>query len=223
MCIRDRIVGLLVLEPHFSASVIILAVGAVMLFLGGVSFAWFAGAFAAAGAGLAVLLTFFPYASTRISTWRDPFSSSSDEGYQIVQSLYTIGSGGLSGLGLGGSRQKFLYLPEEHNDCIFAITCEELGLVGATLIMVLFALLIIRGYWLAIHARDRFGSLLIVGVTTQIALQTFLNIAVVTNFIPNTGISLPFFSYGGTALAIQLLEVGIVLSVSRQIPAPKSK
>ena len=108
------IVGLLVLEPHFSASVIILAVGAVMLFLGGVSFAWFAGAFAAAGAGQAVLLTFFPYASTRISTWRDPFSSSSDEGYQIVQSLYTIGSGGLSGLGLGGSRQKFLYLPVEN-------------------------------------------------------------------------------------------------------------
>lgn len=122
------IVGLLVLEPHFSASVIILAVGAVMLFLGGVSFAWFAGAFAAAGAGLAVLLTFFPYASTRISTWRDPFSSSSDDGYQIVQSLYTIGSGGLSGLGLGGSRQKFLYLPEEHNDFIFSVHLRGAGL-----------------------------------------------------------------------------------------------
>lgn len=140
------IVGLLVLEPHFSASVIILAVGAVMLFLGGVSFAWFAGAFAAAGAGLAVLLTFFPYASTRISTWRDPFSSSSDDGYQIVQSLYTIGSGGLSGLGLGGSRQKFLYLPEEHNDFIFSVTCEELGFIGAAVILILFAMLILRGY-----------------------------------------------------------------------------
>ena len=101
------------------------------------------------------------------------------------------------------------------------MVCEELGLVGASLIMILFALLIIRGYWIAIHAKDRFGSLLVVGVTTQIALQTFLNIAVVTGFIPATGISLPFFSYGGTALAIQLVEVGIVLSVSRQIPAPK--
>ena len=215
------IVGLLVLEPHFSASVIILAVGAVMLFLGGVSFAWFAGAFAAAGAGLAVLLTFFPYASTRISTWRDPFSSSSDEGYQIVQSLYTIGSGGLSGLGLGGSRQKFLYLPEEHNDFIFAVVCEELGLIGATLVMLVFALLILRGFWVALQARDRFGALLVVGIMTQISLQTFLNIAVVSGLVPATGISLPFFSYGGTALALQLFEMGIVLSVSRQIPAPR--
>ena len=116
-----------------------------------------------------------------------------------------------------------MFLPEEHNDFIFAVVVEELGLVGAALIMILFALLIIRGFWLAINARDRFGSLLVVGVTVQIALQAFLNMAVVTNLIPNTGISLPFFSYGGTALAIQLAEVGMVLSVSRQIPAPKAK
>ena len=211
------IVGLLVLEPHFSASVIILAVGAVMLFLGGVSFAWFAGAFAAAGAGLAVLLTFFPYASTRISTWRDPFSSSSDEGYQIVQSLYTIGSGGLSGLGLGGSRQKFLYLPEEHNDFIFSVTCEELGFIGAAVILILFAMLILRGYWIALHCRDRFNFLVVAGVTTLLAIQVFLNVAVVTNLVPCTGISLPFFSYGGTALLIQLGEMGIILSASRDI------
>src|SRR5699024_8814250 len=134
----------------------------------------------------------------------------------------TIGSGGLLGVGLGKSRQKFMFLQEEHNDFNFAVVCEELGLGGATLIMLLFALLIIRDYWMAIHAKDRFGSLLVVGVTTQIALQTFLNIAVVTGLIPATGISLPFFSYGGTALAIQLVEVGVVLSVSRQIPAPKS-
>ena len=165
------IVGLLILEPHFSASVIILAVGAVMLFLGGVSFAWFAGAFAAAGAGLAVLLTFFPYASTRISTWRDPFSSSSDEGYQIVQSLYTIGSGGLSGLGLGGSRQKFLYLPEEHNDFIFSVTCEELGFIGAAVILILFAMLILRGYWIALHCRDRFSFLVCAGITVRHIFQ----------------------------------------------------
>ena len=181
------------------------------------SFAWFAGAFAAAGAGLAVLLTFFPYASTRISTWRDPFSSSSDEGYQIVQSLYTIGSGGLSGLGLGGSRQKFLYLPEEHNDFIFSVTCEELGFIGAAVILILFAMLILRGYWIALHCRDRFSFLVCAGITTLLAIQVFLNIAVVTNLVPCTGISLPLFSYGGTALLIQLGELGIVLSASRDI------
>ena len=141
-----------------------------------------------------------------------------DAAYQIRQSLLAVGSGGLLGVGLGQSRQKFMYLPERHNDFIFAVICEELGLIGATLIMALFALLIIRGYWIALHARDRFGALLAVGVTTQVALQTFLNIAVVSNLIPNTGISLPFFSYGGTALVIQLAEMGLVLSVSRQMP-----
>ena len=209
------IVGLLVLEPHFSASVIILAVGAVMLFLGGVSFAWFAGAFAAAGAGLAVLLTFFPYASTRISTWRDPFSSSSDEGYQIVQSLYTIGSGGLSGLGLGGSRQKFLYLPEEHNDFIFSVTCEELGFIGSTLIIVLFILLIAQGLMIAYKAENQFCTMVGIGIMAQIAWQVFCNIAVVTNTIPNTGISLPFFSSGGTSLILLLAEMGVMVNIGR--------
>ncbi len=143
--ILGGLVGLLILEPHFSASIILLAIGAVMLFLGGLGIGWFAAAFGGAAAGLAVLLTFFPYASSRIMTWRDPFSSSSDEGYQIVQSLYTIGSGGLSGLGLGGSRQKYLYLPEEHNDFIISVCCEELGFIGAALILLLFALLIQLG------------------------------------------------------------------------------
>ena len=211
------IVGLLVLEPHFSASIIIIAVGGVMLFLGGVRLGWFIGAAAAAGGALAVLLAFFPYASSRINTWRDPFSSSSDEGYQIVQSLYSIGSGGLSGLGLGGSRQKFLYLPEEHNDFIFAVACEELGFIGAALILVLFALLILRGYWIALHQRDRFNFLTCAGISTLLAIQVFLNVAVVTNLVPCTGISLPLFSYGGTALLIQLFEMGIILSASREI------
>ena len=211
------IVGLLVLEPHFSASVIILAVGAVMLFVGGVRLGWFAGAFGAAAAGLAVLLTFVPYASSRINTWRDPFSDTTDQGYQIVQSLYTIGSGGLSGLGLGGSRQKFLYLPEEHNDFIFSVVCEELGFIGAALILGLFALLILRGYWIAFHCRDRFSFLVVCGITSLLAIQVFLNVAVVTNLVPCTGISLPLFSYGGTALLIQLGELGIVLSASRDI------
>ena len=211
------IVGLLVLEPHFSASIIILAIGAVMLFLGGVGIGWFLTAFGLAGAGLFVLLTFFPYASSRISTWRDPFSSSSDEGYQIVQSLYSIGSGGISGLGLGGSRQKFLYLPEEHNDFIFSVLCEELGFIGAALVLLLFALLIVRGYWIALHCRSRFSFLVCAGITTLLAVQVFLNVAVVTNLLPCTGISLPFFSYGGTALLIQLGEMGILLSASRDI------
>ena len=212
------LVGLLVLEPHFSASVILLAIGAVMLFLGGVRLGWFAGAFGTAGAGLAVLLTFFPYASSRVNTWRDPFSDTSDRGYQIVQSLYTIGSGGLSGLGLGGSRQKFLYLPEEHNDFIFSVVCEELGFIGAALILCLFALLILRGFWIAFHCRGRFSFLVVAGITSLLAIQVFLNVAVVTNLVPCTGISLPLFSYGGTALLIQLFELGIVLSASRDIP-----
>lgn len=211
------IVGLLVLEPHFSASIIIVAIGAVMMFLGGVRLGWFIAALTAAGGGIAVLLMLFPYASTRIMTWRDPFSSSSDEGYQIVQSLYTIGSGGLSGLGLGGSRQKYLYLPEEHNDFIFSVVCEELGFIGAAAILCLFALLILRGYWIAMHTRDRFSFLVCAGVTTLLAIQVILNVAVVTNLVPCTGISLPFFSYGGTALLIQMAEMGLILSASRDI------
>ena len=209
------IVALLVLEPHFSASVIIIAVGGVMMFLGGVGLGWFIAALGAALGGLAVLLVFFPYASGRISTWRDPFSSPSDEGYQIVQSLYSIGSGGLSGLGLGGSRQKFLYLPEEHNDFIFSVICEELGFIGAALIIVLFAMLVLRGYHIAINSADRFSFLVCAGISTLLAIQIILNTAVVTNLVPCTRISLPLFSYGGTALVIQLGELGIVLSASR--------
>lgn len=217
---------LMLLEPHMSGAILLVGIGAVMVMVGGIHWKWIAGALSLGS--LAVYLVLFTdlmekigYNSHRITTWRDPFWDATYRSYQMAQSFITIGSGGLLGVGLGKSRQKFMFLPEEHNDFIFAVVCEELGLIGATLIMVLFALLIIRGYWLAIHARDRFGSLLVVGVTTQIALQTFLNIAVVTGFIPATGISLPFFSYGGTALAIQLAEMGIVLSVSRQIPAPK--
>ncbi len=217
--ILAAIVGLLVLEPHFSALIIIIAIGGVMLFLGGARLVWFIAAVIAAGGGIAVLLTMFPYASTRITTWRDPFASTSDEGYQIVQSLYSIGSGGLTGLGLGQSRQKYLYLPEEHNDFIFSVVCEELGFIGALLILTLFALLIIRGYWIAMHAADRYSFLVCAGITTLLAIQVILNVAVVTNLVPCTGISLPFFSYGGTALLMQMAEMGIVLSISRDIPA----
>ncbi len=211
------IVGLLILEPHFSASVIIIAIGGIMMFLGGVRLGWFAAAIGAVLGGLIILLSFFPYASSRINTWRDPFSSPSDEGYQIVQSLYSIGSGGLSGLGLGGSRQKFLYLPEEHNDFIFSVVCEELGFIGACLILCLFALLVLRGFWIALQCKNRYDLLVCAGISALLAIQVFLNVAVVTNLIPCTGISLPFFSYGGTALLIQLGEMGIILSASREI------
>ena len=163
------------------------------------------------------MVTLFPHASSRVQTWLDPFSDTSGDGYQIVQSLYAIGSGGLLGLGLGQSRQKYLYLPEEHNDFIFSVVCEELGYIGAILILALFAVLIVRGYWVAMHARDRYSSLVATGITTLLALQVFLNVAVVTNLIPCTGVSLPFFSYGGTALLIQMLEIGILLSISRDV------
>lgn len=215
------IAGLLMLEPHMSGTLLVMAAGAAILFAAGIHWGWFVvGGTALAGA-FAVFVFVIGYNSSRIAIWRDPWSDPLDTGYQIVQSLYAVASGGLSGLGFGLSRQKYLYLPEEQNDFIFAVVCEELGFIGATLIVLLFALLVLRGYWLALHARDRFGSLLVVGVTTLLAVQVFLNIAVVTNLIPATGISLPFFSYGGTALVIQLAEMGIILSVSRQIPAPK--
>ena len=215
------IVGLMMLEPHMSGTILILAGAAAVLFAAGIKLYWFAGG-GAALMGLVVLMM-SGYQSTRILVWQDPWAYPRDGGYQIIQSLYAIGSGGLLGLGLGKSRQKFLYLPEPENDFIFAIVCEELGLIGAGIVLILFALLVMRGYWIAIHARDRFGALLVVGITTLTAVQVFLNISVVTNLIPTTGISLPFFSYGGTALMIQLAEMGIILSVSRQIPAPRQE
>ena len=215
------IVFLMSREPHMSGTLLILVGAAAVIFAAGIKLRWFA----LGGALLAGLLLLFMqgYQSTRILVWKDPWAYRQDGGWQIIQSLYAIGSGGLTGLGLGKSRQKFLYLPEPENDFIFAIVCEELGLIGAGVILLVFALLVIRGYWIAIHARDRFGALLVVGVTTLTAVQVFLNIAVVTNLIPTTGISLPFFSYGGTALMIQLAEMGMVLSVSRQIPAPRQE
>ena len=210
------ICGLLMLERHFSGIIIMLVIGATMMFLGGVQVRWFVIGGALFAIFAVVYLKTMDYASERVTAWRDPASDPSDAGYQILQSLYSIGSGGLMGLGLGRSRQKYLYLPEEHNDYIFSIVCEELGFVGALVIILLFILLIVRGYWIAMHARDRFGALTAAGISTLLAVQVFFNIGVVTNFLPATGISLPFFSYGGTALLLQLFEMGIVLSVSRQ-------
>ncbi|MBE6911522.1 MAG: putative lipid II flippase FtsW [Oscillospiraceae bacterium] len=214
--------GLMFLEPHLSGAILIVGVGAALMFMGGTHWKWFAIAVGSAGVAGAAAISFLDYARQRVDTWMNPFNDPSDSGYQIIQSLYAIGSGGALGLGFGNSRQKYLYLPEAHNDFIFAIVCEELGFIGALLILILFALLVVRGFWIALHARDKFGSLLAGGITTMVALQTVLNIGVVTGVLPVTGAALPFFSYGGTALLILLAEMGVVLSVSRYIPAKKA-
>ncbi len=213
------IAALMMLEPHMSGTILIILGGAAVLLAAGIKARWFI--VGIGGMGLLFMFMMSSYQGDRIKIWLDPWSDPQGQGFQTIQSLLSIGSGGLLGVGLGKSRQKFDFLPEPENDYIFAIVCEELGLVGACIILFLFALLILRGFWIAIHARDRFGALLVVGIMTLLAGQVFLNIGVVTNLIPPTGISLPFFSYGGTALMIQLAEMGMVLSVSRQIPAAR--
>ena len=210
---------LMLLEPHLSGTLLILGIGAVLMFVGGTGLKWFGlagGAAAGAIAAAVVLLPeLVPYATDRLESWQNPFADPLGEGHQTIQSLYAIASGGLAGLGLGNSRQKYLYVPEPQNDFIFSILCEELGFVGAALVILLFLLLLLRGLSIAVRARDRFGALTIVGIITLLAAQVFLNIAVVTNLLPNTGISLPFFSYGGTALLMLLGEMGILLNISR--------
>ena len=211
----------LALEKHLSAILLMGMVAVVMMFVAGTSPKWLMAGAAAAVVFVLVYIQFMGYAGDRVSAWLHPEQDPGDTGYQILQSLYAIGSGGLFGLGFGKSRQKYLYLPFQYNDYIFAICCEELGLVGALAIVALFAVTILRGYWIALHARDRFSTVLASGLVTLIAVQTILNLCVVTNLLPSTGISLPFFSYGGTALAILLGEMGIVLSVSRQSTVEK--
>ncbi len=211
---------LMLLEPHLSGTLLLFGIGAVLMFVGGTGMRWFAlagGLGAAAIAGAVILLPdLVPYAADRLSSWIDPFSDPLGDGHQTIQSLYAIGSGGATGLGLGNSRQKYLYVPEPQNDFIFSILCEELGFVGACLVILLFVLLLLRGAVIALRAPDKFGALLTVGFVVQVVMQAVLNMAVVTNTIPNTGISLPFFSSGGTSLMMLLGEMGIVLSVSRQ-------
>ena len=216
------IVGLLMLEPHLSCSLIIIMIGVVLIFVGGAR-VWHLGIMMLVGAVLLTALVLFlinsrgvGYFTTRFETWLHPFDSEDLDGtWQTRQSLIAIGSGGIFGLGLGESRQKYLYLPESENDFVFAIVCEELGLMGAITVILLFVLLAAQGFHIAAHSKDRFGMLVAVGFTLQIALQAFINIAVVSSLVPNTGISLPFFSYGGTALIMQLMQMGIVLNISR--------
>jgi len=210
-------------ENHLSGTILVFAIGIVMTYLGGVKSVWFMLGLAAVGlCVVAVMIApdravklLENYAGDRITAWLEKDKFATTLRWQTNQSLYAIGSGGLFGLGIGNSKQKHLYMPEPHNDFVFSIVCEEIGFIGATLILLLFALLIWRGFVIAMRAKDRFSSLLVMGIIIQVGLQVILNIAVVTDTIPNTGISLPFFSYGGTSLVMLLAEMGIVLSVSR--------
>ena len=216
--------ALVVIEPHLSATILIFAIGVVLMFIGGIKLRYVLIPMAA-GIGLVLVAVFgrvITYANSRIEFWLDPWSAPGKEGYQTIQSLIAIGSGGLMGQGIGNSNQKQLYVPEPQNDFIFSIVCEELGFIGALCIIVLFALLVWRGFVIAMRAPDKFRSLLAIGLTFCIGLQAALNIMVVTNTIPNTGISLPFFSYGGTALVITLAEMGVVLSISRSSTVSKT-
>ena len=207
---------LVMLEKHISGVMIIGMIGIVLMFMGGTRQKWIflmIGAVAAAGC---LLILVSDYAQLRVNTWLNIEEVNPlGEAYQTLQGLYAIGSGGLFGVGLGNSRQKFGYIVEVQNDFVFTIICEELGFIGATLLIGLFVLVVIRGFKIAARAPDKYSSLLVFGLVFKLALQVALNIAVVTNSMPNTGISLPFFSAGGTALALQIFEMGIVLSVSR--------
>lgn len=212
------VAGLMLLEPHISGTVLIFIIGAIMMFVGGTNLFWFAvgGAFIV----FVVLFVIFTpgianYAASRVSYWLDPFADPQGKGYQTIQSLYAIGAGGIFGVGVGNSKQKQLYLPEAQNDFVFSVVCEEVGLIGAVAIILVFAALFFRGIRIAQRTHDKFGFMIVVGIMVQLATQTLLNIAVVTNTVPNTGISMPFFSYGGTSLMMLLAEMGFVLSVSK--------
>ena len=207
---------LVIIEPHLSGALLLVIIGVVMVFVGGANWKHLLVCFLVVLLLVVLVVSMTSYMTKRVNAWLDPWSDPQGEGYQIIQSLYAIGSGGLMGLGLGNSQQKYGYLPEAHNDYIFSIVCEELGFVGAVIVILLFALLVWRGFRIALKAKDKFGCLICVGIMTQIGAQTLLNIAVVSNAIPSTGISLPFFSYGGTSLVLLLLEMGVVLNVSRQ-------
>ena len=210
------IMVLLYFEPHNSAMVLIAVIAASIMFAGGCKFRWFALVALAGGGGIAGIIYLTPgYVQERLSGWLDPFADMADSTLQTGQSLYTIGAGGLFGVGIGNSVQKHSWLPEAQNDFIFSILCEELGFVGAVVCIFLFAMLIVQGIIIAVRAPDQFGFLLVIGIVAQVAFQFLFNVAVVTNLLPNTGISLPFFSSGGTSLVMLLCEMGIVLSVSR--------
>mgnify|MGYP003369723381 CR=1 FL=1 len=214
------ILALVLKEPHLSCTIIIMLITGTMMLLGGTRKLFFAVLLGVAFA--AICLVIFtgavPYAQARVDMWQNPFADAKGEGWQTVQSLYAISSGGLFGVGFGNSRQKFMYIAEPQNDFIFAVVCEELGLIGASVIILIFAVFIWRGFAISIANPDRFQKFLGIGITSQVGYQMILNIAVVSNLVPNTGISLPFFSYGGTSLVMLLAEMGVLLSISRSSP-----
>ena len=215
---------LIVAEPHLSATILVFSLGIVLLVVGGLPKRYIFGGVGLGAAGVLglVLTGAIGYASDRFKYWLDPWLAPTGEGFQTIQSLLAIGSGGILGRGIGQSRQKYLWVPETHNDFIFSIVCEEVGLIGAVVIIILFCLLVWRGFVIAMRSPDKFGSLMAIGLTFQVGLQAMLNIWVVTNTIPNTGISLPFFSYGGTSLLILLAQMGVVLSISRSANMEKT-
>ena len=206
---------LLMLEPHFSGTIVILTIGLSILFVAGAKVRHLMLLAAPAIFGACVLVFTSEYRMQRITAFMDPFKDKLGDGWQIIQSLYAIGSGKLFGLGLGRSRQKFLYIPEPHNDFIFSIVCEELGFIGAMIVLMLFAVIIWRGVKIAMDAPDTFGSLIAIGITTLIAVEVIINIAVVTSSMPVTGMPLPFLSYGGTALLAVMSCMGIMLNISK--------
>ena len=208
--------GLIILQPHLSGTIIVGLIGLIIMFLGGTKLKWLLTLLGVGAVGFVLFLLFFGYSVERVQIWLDIESMDPlGAAWQTLQSLNAIGSGGFFGVGLGGSRQKFGYVPEPQNDFIFAIICEELGFIGALLVVSLFSLLVWRGIKIGQSAPDKFSALVVFGITFKIALQVILNIAVVTNSMPNTGISLPFFSSGGTANMVQIFELGIILSISR--------
>ena len=210
------IIGLLLLQPHFSASIVIIGICSIMMIMAGCKFWHFLVTGGIVGIPAMVLLIIKePYRLKRVITFLNPWQDPTGEGWQVIQSLYDIGSGGLFGVGLGESKQKFLYIPEPHNDFIFSILGEELGFIGCAIVLVLFAIFIWRGILIAMKAPDMFGSLVAIGVTALVAIQVIINVAVVTSSMPATGMPLPFFSYGGTALFILLCEMGVLLNISR--------
>lgn len=209
------VAALLMLEPHMSGTVVIVTIGVVMLFVAGARGTHLAAIGLPGLAGALVLIFTSEYRLQRVTSFMDPFKDKLGDGWQSIQSLYAIGSGGLFGLGLGRSRQKFLYIPEPQNDFIFAILCEELGLIGALVVIMLFIFLIYKGITIALNAPDTFSCLVATGITTLIAIEVIINIAVVTSSMPVTGMPLPFFSYGGTALLLHMVAMGIMLNISR--------
>ena len=218
MLILLSIAAIMLQQTHLSGTILIFLVGICMMFVGGTKVRWFGitlGVVVPLGVAFIAISKKMEYAISRFQIWLDPFKDRTGDGHQTIQSLLAIGSGGLMGVGLGNSRQKHLYVPEPQNDFIFSIICEELGFIGAAFVIILFLIFIVRGFAIAMKARDKFSAMVAIGITVQVGLQAFLNIAVVSNTIPNTGISLPFFSQGGTSLVMLLAQVGVLLSISR--------